>query len=49
MSTVNGILRRKVLKFDELADNSCTENKQLHGSIIQDSRYNKYSISTSVL
>ena len=49
MSTVNGILRGKVFKFDELADNLCTENMQLHGSIIQGSRYNKYSISTSVL
>ena len=49
MSTVNGILRRKVFKFDELAYNLCNENMQLHGSIIQGSRYNKYSISTSVL
>ena len=40
---------RKVFKFDELADNLCTDNRQLHGSIIQGSRYNKYSISTSVL
>ena len=36
-------------KFDDFADNLCTENMQLHGSIIQGSRYNKYSISTSLL
>ena len=40
MSSVNGILRRQVFKFDRLADNLCAENMHLQGSIIQGSRYN---------
>ena len=39
----------RFFKFDELADHLCTENMQLHGGIIQGSRYDKYSICTSVL